>query len=160
MTADGFSLHKWLSVLLLVVWKLKVCQCCLHLALTKPTSTSHSATLWSVALLFYKIQWKLRAWANAWKAAWGLIYGHFEALWKALLRCAWNTFVIKSCPCRLQRVGPPLVRGALYWLGPYAPGHFQSGGAPLSSHLKDNHIENLLTVLHVNGSLSKGTGSF
>lgn len=44
----------------------------------------------------------------------GLIYGHFEALWKALLHCARNTFVIKSCPRRLQHVGPPFVRGAFY----------------------------------------------
>lgn len=37
-------------------------------------------------------------------------------------------------------------------------GHFQSGGALLSSHLKDNHIETVFVVFHVNGSLSKGNG--
>ena len=64
------------------------------------------------------------------------------------------------CLCRLQRVSGPFVRGAFYWLRPFAPGHFQSDGALLSSHLKDNHIEILFAVLHVNGSLSAATGCF
>lgn len=107
---------------------------------------------------FTKYSESFRVWTNTWEAASSLIYGHFEALSKALLHCARNTFVIKGCPCRLQHVGPPFVRGSFYWLRPHAPGHFQSGGAPLSSHLKDNHIEILLTVLHVNGSLFKRSG--
>lgn len=44
-----------------------------------------------------------------------------------------------NCLCRLQHVTHPFVRGAFYWLSPYAPGHFQSGGVLLSSHLKDDH---------------------
>lgn len=65
-----------------------------------------------------------------------------------------------ECLCRLQHVRGPFVRGAYYWLSPSVPGHFQSRRVLLSSHLKDNHIENLFAVLHVNRSLSKATGYF
>lgn len=61
--------------------------------------------------------------------------------------------------CRLQRVSPICKRSFLLTQS-LCSGSFQSGGVLLSSHLKDNHNEILFAALHVNGSLSKGTGCF
>lgn len=53
----------------------------------------------------------------------------------------------------------PICRRSFLLTQPLCWGSFSSR-VLLSSHLKDNHIEILFVVFHINGSLSKGTSSF